>query len=301
LTRGSAWVTLWDAVECGDLDPDVFMTLALQALPAERSEQIVNRVLGYTRATYWQWSEPAARTKVAPRLEAILRRGLDRAASQTLKAAWFATLRDVALTPGTVAWLHRIWAGDERIPGLTLAEPDFIRLATELAVRGVPDASSILDRQLERTKNPDRKAQLAFVRPALSADAAVRDAWFTALADLANRRHEPWVLEGLRSLHHPLRAGASEKYIEPSLIMLREIQRTGDIFFPKRWMDATLGSYRTRSAAATVRAFLSRQPPDYPERLRRIILSSADELFRAAGVARGGAPTPQLHNSATPN
>ena len=28
--------------------------------------------------------------------------------------------------------------------------------------------------------------------------------------DAANRQHEPWVLDGLRSLHHPLRAGSSE-------------------------------------------------------------------------------------------
>jgi hypothetical protein len=27
----------------------------------------------------------------------------------------------------------------------------------------------------------------------------------------------------------------------PSLEMLWEIQKTGDIFFPKRWLDVTLG------------------------------------------------------------
>ena len=122
--------------------------------------------------------------------------------------------------------------------------------------------------------------QLAFVRPALSPNAAEREAWFASLADVANRRREPWVLEGLRYLHHPLRAGASEKFIEPSLVMLREIQRTGDIFFPKRWMDATLGNYQSRSARAIVDAFIERQPRDYPGRLMRIILSSADDLFR---------------------
>src|SRR4029453_4639565 len=98
----------------------------------------------------------------------------------------------------------------------------FIRLAEDLAVRDVPGASSILDRQFERTKNPDRKAQFAFVRPSLAGDPREREAWFASLADVANRRREPWVLEGLRYLHHPLRAGASEKYIEPSLVLLRE-------------------------------------------------------------------------------
>ena len=83
----------------------------------------------------------------------------------------------------------------------------------------MPGAAGILDQQFERIKNPDRKAQFAFVRPAISARPAVRDAWFASLADVANRRREPWVLEGLRYLHHPLRAAASEKHIEPSLVL----------------------------------------------------------------------------------
>ena len=140
--------------------------------------------------------------------------------------------------------------------------------------------------QAARIENPDRRAQFAFVRPALSADPAVRDAWFASLRTPANRRREPWVQEGLRYLHHPLRAAAAQKYIEPSLEMLSDIQRTGDIFFPKRWMDATLGGHQSPAAAAIVRTFLARAPQAYPERLRRIILSSADDLFRAAAIAR---------------
>ena len=81
-------------------------------------------------------------------------------------------------------------------------------------------------------------------------------------------------------MNHPLRASESEKYLRPSLEMLREIQRTGDIFFPRNWMDAALNGHRSHSAAETVRAFLAGQR-DYPVRLRRIILQSADELFRA--------------------
>ena len=83
-------------------------------------------------------------------------------------------------------------------------------------------------------------------------------------------------------MHHPLRAAESEKYIPRSLTMLQEIQRTGDIFFPKRWMDATLSGHSSSSAARMVKAFLAGLPPDYPDRLRRIVLSSADDVFRTA-------------------
>ena len=73
------------------------------------------------------------------------------------------------------------------------------------------------------------------------------------------------MLQAVGYLHHPLRAAAAEKYIAPSLELLREIQRTGDIFFPKRWMDATLSGHQSASAARTVSEFLERLPEDYPD------------------------------------
>jgi aminopeptidase N len=117
--------------------------------------------------------------------------------------------------------------------------------------------------------------------PALSADAAVRDQAFARLRLLENRRREPWVIESLSYLNHPLREARARHFIRPGLGLLREIQRTGDIFFPTRWTDALLSGHRSPEAAATVRDFLS-QELQYPQRLRWTILSAADELFRVA-------------------
>jgi aminopeptidase N len=282
LTRASAWVSLWDAMLEGEARPTEFADLALRALPREDDELIVQRILGYLSETFWRFMPDSERTSVAGAVESTLRTALDRASTQSLKGAYFATLRDVAQTGPTVAWLERIWRQRDTIPGLTLEENDYIALAQELAVRAVPGWSAILAEQIERTRNADRKARLQFVTPALSDDAAARDRFFESLKDPANRRREPWVLDAVGYLHHPLRATASEKYVRPSLDLLQEIQQTGDIFFPKRWMDATLSGHRSPAAARTVRAFLERLPRGYPDRLRRVILSSADNLFRAA-------------------
>ena len=122
--------------------------------------------------------------------------------------------------------------------------------------------------------------------PALSADPAEREHGSSRSRDVNNRRREPWVLEGLSYLHHPLRADASKKYVLPSLEMLWEIQKTGDIFFPKRWLDATLGGYQTKDVADTCAAFLKNLPANYPDRLRNITLQSADELYRAAEIVK---------------
>ena len=287
LTRGAAWVTLWDAMLDGDAPPADLVTLALSSLPREKDEQNVQRILGYTTDAYWKFLTPEARERVAPSLERAFRSGLDAAPTPSLKGAWFTALRDVAASPATLSWLKNVWSQQVEVPGLVLSETDYIRLAEDLALREPSDAERILDDEAARIRNPDRKAQFAFVRPAISADASTRDAWFASLATPANRRREPWVLEGLRYLHHPLRAASAEKYIGQGLEMLQEIQRTGDIFFPKRWMDVTLGGHQSPEAAAIVRKFLEQLPATYPDRLRRIILSSADDLFRAATITGG--------------
>ena len=85
-----------------------------------------------------------------------------------------------------------------------------------------------------------------------------------------------------RYLNHPLRAASSKKYIVPALDLVPEIQRTGDIFFPKRWADASLAGYQSVQTAAEVRAFIDHLPADYPPRLRWVLLSAADPLFRAS-------------------
>ena len=286
LTRGSAWVTLWDALLDGQVPPDAFLDLTLRALPRESDEQLTSRVLGYASNTWWRFLDQPQRVTRAPRFESLLREGLAQAGTPSQKASWFGTLRTVALTPGTVNWLRQVWEKKETVAGLPLAEADYTSLALGLAVRQVDGWSDILTTQLSRIENPDRRGRFQFVMPALSADLAERDKWFQSLKDVNNRRREPWVLEGLDYLHHPLRAEASKQYVRPSLELLWDIQKTGDIFFPKRWLDSTLGGHQTKDVAETVRAFLKNLPATYPERLRNITLQSADELYRAAEIVK---------------
>jgi aminopeptidase N len=286
LTRGAAWVTLWDQMLDRRTSPSALADLALRALSQEHDEQNVQRVLGYLQQTYWKFLPAAERSALAPRVEGTLRDGLDRASTSSLKSAWFAALRDTAQSKDTIAWLERIWRKTETVPGLTLAEPDFITLALRLALLEAPGAEGILDEQLARIENPDRRDRFVFVRPSVSADVTVRDAFFARLGDAKMRQREPWVLEGLTYLHHPLRAATAEKHIPRSLAMLREIQRTGDIFFPTRWMEATLGGHSSASAALMVKRFLTELPDGYPDRLRRVILSASDDLFRASATDR---------------
>ncbi len=281
LTRGSAWVDLWENLLEARLEPAELLDLAARALPRETDEQNIQRILSYLTRAFWHQIPPTERAARAPGLEALLRGGLTRATTPSRKSAWFNAFRDVVLTREGLEWLERVWRREEKIEGLTFAETDEIDMALNLAVREVPGWQQVLAAQRDRTQNPDRRARFEFVMPALSADPAVREQAFARFRDAGNRSHEPWVLESLRYLNHPLREAQARQFVRPALDLLPEIQKTGDIFFPKRWMDATLSGQRSPEAAKTVRQFLAAHP-ELPLRLRWVVLSAADDLFRAA-------------------
>ena len=279
VTRGAAWVTMWDNLVERRIEADGLLRAAMRALPEESDEQNAQRVLAYTTRMFWRYLSPDQRRARGPALEGILRAGIGRGRTQSQKAAWFNAYRDTVLSADGLAWLERVWRREETVPGLTLAEPDEIALALELAVRQVPRWEEILRLQATRTQNPDRRARFEFVMPALSADPAVREKAFARLALVENRRREPWVLESLQYLNHPLREAHARQFVLPALRLLREIRQTGDIFFPTRWMESTLGGHTSPEVAGIIRDFLASEL-QYPQRLRWTILTAADDLLR---------------------
>ena len=285
LTRGIAWVTLWDDMLEGHTEPARLLDVALRALPEERDELNVERMLANTNDAFWRYLNDAERAAIASRLEQTLRAGILKAPTTSLKSAYFSAFRRTVTTDAGVGFLERVWRQQEPIAGLTFAENDFIDMAQDLALRDVTATHAILAAQHARIVNPDRKARFAFVMPALSPDAPTRDAFFAGLARVENREHERWVSDGLRFLNHPCRRRHAEQYVRPTLELLREIQRTGDIFFPLEWTGAVLAGHNSPAAAETVTAFLAAQK-DYPPRLRQVIEQNADQLTRAARIVK---------------
>ncbi len=278
LTRGAAVVLLWESMLDGRLSAPHLLDTLLTAVDAEPDELNLSRQLSYLQATFWRFLSPGERAARGPRVEALLRKGLDAARGTSRRNTWFGALSGVATTPSTLEWMTAVWRREVRIPDLPLSEADETALAAALALRGI----DVLDAQAARITNPDRRDRFAFVRPALSDSADVRRAFFESFADVEQRRREAWVLEAVGYIHHPLRAETSAPLVVPALGLVREIRDTGDIFFPKRWADAVLGGHQTPAVADAVRTFIADLPPDYPERLRWVLLASADPLFRAA-------------------
>ena len=296
LLRGGAWLVLHDAVLEQRLDPEALLDLSVAALEVETDELLLARVLGITSTLYWRLLADETRLRWADRLETTLWREANGTGEMrrpsTARFAFFEAYRGIASTPDAVNRLRRLWAREDSIPGLPLSENHEVELSETLALLGVPDAEALLDTQAARIENPDRQARFAFVRPSLSSDPAVREAFFASLRDPANREREPWVLSGLGNLHHPLRREHGARLVPEALGMVEEIQATGDIFFPTGWLSANLGGHNAPEVAEAVRSFLESNP-DLPDRLRGKVLQAGDGVRRSARIVHGPGTAPE--------
>lgn len=283
LQKGVALIDFYEQLLEGRIKGEEYVQLMQWLVVREKNQLLLGLILGQLNRVYWSFLTPDQRNNLAPDLERTLYHCMnDLAEEPSQKKIFFNSFRNIAITEVNINRLYDIWsdAAHARVPGLQLSENDRVGLAAELAIKMPQKAAEIVKTQYEVIDNPDRKKRFEFLMPVLSNNQAERDAFFESLKDEKNRETESWVLAGLGYLHHPLRKQQSEKYILPSLELLQEIQQTGDIFFPKRWLDQTLGDHTSASAARTVRKFLEDRP-DYNAQLRMKILQAADMLFRA--------------------
>jgi len=284
VVRAATLINLYEGLlaETGP-GPSEYLEELAGVVRREDNQLVLDLALDQLQTICWTLLPQETRDEFAPALEQMLWETMLRHEAPSQRKVLFEAFAAIALTPDGLARARDVWSGAMSVDELALGENDLIDIAQSLAVR-LPDAAkTIVELQVSRTENPDSLRRLEFIAPSLSADPAVRDELFASLADEANRSTESWVLDALANLHHPVRTAASERYILPSLELLQEIQVTGDIFFPKRWLDATLRNYNSASAAATVRTFLDERP-DYNAQLRMKILQAADPLFRANSI-----------------
>ena len=100
VTRGAAWVTMWDNLVERRVSADALLATAMRALPEESDEQNAQRVLAYTTRMFWRYLSPDQRRARGTELEGILRAGIGRGRTQSQKSAWFNAYRDTVLSTG---------------------------------------------------------------------------------------------------------------------------------------------------------------------------------------------------------
>ena len=258
--RQSLLMTLHENYQARLLGAEAWMQALLVGLAEERNELVASTLCSYlgdplrevgtaeVEAMLWQWAElhPLASCRL-----------------QLMRS-----LISHARTPKTIEQLYMLW---EQKNHSLLSERDYTNLAYELALHMPGRYEAIIETQRARIVNPDRIREFDFVAQALIPDTMAMDSLFAALLKADNRRIEPWAEKALTYLNHPLREKYAVKYIRPGLEVLQEVQRTGDIFFPKKWARALLRHHHSDEARHEVEAFFA-EHPDYPELLKNKIL-----------------------------
>ncbi|MBC3758167.1 peptidase M1 [Hyunsoonleella sp. SJ7] len=282
--RGYAYINLYENVLAGNVRPTDALNILLEGVSHEKEELILGSVSGYASSVFWNYLSEKERVGEFPQFENKVRRRLLKSEdTKNIKKTLFYLFEGMGYSEKGIQVLHDIWAKKIEVPNLKLNENDYTGLAFTLALFEHEQADSILKTAIENISNPDRKERAEFLLPSVSRNEAIRDGFMASLMKAENREKESWVLSGLYNLNHPLRQKTSINYLKQCLELTEEIQLTGDIFFPKGWLSATIGSYSSEEAYVILETFL-KENPNFPEVLKNKLLQASDKLYRAKRI-----------------
>lgn len=270
-TRQAVLMLLYENYLANRIDHRVFLKMLYKGLILEENPLIASSLPGLL-------AEPIRQLSLEERIKAE-NELMDMAENHPTPAVQIQLLRLLMGTHSSEVVTDRLYAHWQSQTLKRLNQQDYVRLAYELALRRPNQGSDILSVQRGRITDPDRLRQFDFIAQGITASPAQQRALFDALLQPENRRIEPWTATLLSYLNHPLRQAQAVSYIRPGLEVLQEVQRTGDIFFPRNWVSALLGHHHSLEAYREVKGFLEAHP-DYPPLLKNKILQAAYLLYR---------------------
>lgn len=247
--RYAAVMNLYENYHLGNIGAEDLLETLLTILGQETNELIASTVCSDIAAL-------CSRIEDSQR-PALEQRLLEMAQSHGLQSVRQTLLRHLgttAVSPMVVEWLYDIWQ-NQGSP--LLNQRDYTRMAYHLALMRPDNWQQILDTQRTRLKTDDERNEFDFVSRACDPEEAVQQQLFEELLKVENRRVEPWARTMLALLNDPTREPFSNRYLEPGLDAIEEIQRTGDIFFPGYWLSSLLGGHRSNEAREIVQTWIN--------------------------------------------
>ncbi len=281
--RGMVMAHLWEAVLNKRFSLTAYFDLLLEGANAETEPVVLEYCLGRIETIFNRIMTDSQRMARSAGLESVLIHNLTQRQDPGIRASFYKTLRRVAIGDNGIKVLEGVLKNEIEVGDFEFSEEDRLKAGFIIALHRGEEGLQLLDQLKDELKDEHKKERLEYMKMALSPDPELRKSFFYALEDHRNRKQEAWVLEALGYLHHPMRQDASREFIGPSIEWLPDIQRTNDIFFPKRWIETTLMQYSDPEAGDTVREFLYRNPR-FPAHLKRILLESSDLMFRVEGL-----------------
>ncbi|MFD1603553.1 M1 family aminopeptidase [Flavobacterium artemisiae] len=283
--RASAYINVYENTLTGNVAPNKAFDCFVSGIQTEENELVLGILTSQTNSIFWKFLTEKQQQQRQEELEQVVYERLQEKLSSNVKKTLFNLFSSIAYSEFGKEKLYEIWSKGVTISGLKLNEDDYTNMAMNLAIYKHQKADQILAKAKMAITNPDKIRRFEFLMPSLSQDEKVRNAFVESLKYDENREKESWVSVGLANFHHPLRQESAQKYIRFSLDLIEEIQRTGDIFFPKDWLNNTIGKYSSKFAFDEVQRFL-KENPNFSPILKRKLLQSTDGLYRAQNIKK---------------
>ncbi len=277
--RAAIYLNMYENFLHHTLSSEFFYTYLIHAITMEDQQLLQNYLLDNLKVWALNYPSYSSNTLLQEEVENLLWQKM-LGADAKISSLYLETWLKLARTPDSGEKMRALYLGELTADNLSISEQNYTVLALEASIRDEANAD-LLQKETQRIKNPDRLKRFNYILPAASIHEEERDQFFERLKNPENRNPEPWVVDALYYLHHPLHANQGMQYIPHSLDMLQEIQQTGDIFFPQNWLMATLDNYSNPQVAALVNQYLDTHP-DLEENLRLKVLQSSDILMRSA-------------------
>jgi len=279
VNRAQQYINLYENTLDGNILLDDAYQTYLVGVQIEKNEFVLRLISNYLRNLYWMYTSSDERSMKLPDLESKLYARLKGNETANIKKTLFNLYSGIAYEGDGLERLYSIWHKDLRIPNLSLNKDDYTDLAMRLALYGYSKSEEVLKAEEDAISDANKKERFRFLLPALSNDPNERATFFKSFAEERNRDKERWVTTACSYIHHPLRQATGINDIAISLQLLEEIQATGDIFFPKNWLDSTIGQYTSSEAMQVVNDYLESHK-DLDPKLRAKVLQSVDDMKR---------------------
>ncbi|WP_300022202.1 M1 family aminopeptidase [uncultured Maribacter sp.] len=279
VARGYAYINVYENMLNGTITPEAAIKLYVKGLNNEKNELLINLISRYTSSVFWKYLSAEQRLFYQNEITKQVWSKLQEKLPASIKKTLYSTYASLGYTNESLNNLYGIWKKDITINNLKLNNDNYTELAMDLALYGHPESEDILKTAGLAISNKDKLNRFQFLLPSLSKDIETKNTFFESLKLEKNRAKESWVVSAMNNLNHPIHQTTSIEYLRTSLDLLDEIQKTGDIFFPKRWLSGTVGNYTSPEAYEILKNFLMQNPNLKPS-LKSKVLQASDDLRR---------------------
>lgn len=274
--RRMVWGTLYAMVRREQLPASEFMDLVLANLPVETDVDLLEYLLGgrLLNEVYFHYLTPEHRAQVAPRLEAVLWEGREKAAADSdARLLWHDSAVSLSASPECIPRLRPL------LDSSTLDQPRRWNIVSKLAQLGAPDTESLVQVELQRDAT-DQGERYAFAIRGAIPTLEVKEAQWARLSDpkltLALQR------SGSGSFHNPFHPELTEPFVEPWFDTIRKTDWNAEEHRISVWFDNLIPPLYTPE-------FLERSQKELasanlPPRARRAWQESNDQIGRVVAI-----------------